>query len=212
MSDSALTNRQEALKALMLRAGEFCDSVEPEDFHHITWGDGPGDAVPVNTVGWALIEAGGLLSYASAFLASHGFRIPTRALEDRIRQSVSLQQYLCLAKEARFRRALRLFSAAKQREAEEREFQRAIEQSQAEERQRRREQKRARRQAPLCGAKTRGGEPCRRKAVPGKRRCRNHGGLSTGPKTAEGKARSLDALRRGRERQREKAASRASVS
>jgi len=39
--------------------------------------------------------------------------------------------------------------------------------------------------APRCGAKTRQGTPCQ---CPGMRngRCRIHGGLSTGPKTAEG--------------------------
>ena len=44
--------------------------------------------------------------------------------------------------------------------------------------------------APRCGADTRAGHPCRRKPEPGKIRCRNHGGCSTGPKTPEGKARS----------------------
>lgn len=48
---------------------------------------------------------------------------------------------------------------------------------------------------PLCGAKTRKGIPCVRRAVPGKARCPNHGGLSTGPKTAEGKARALSKLK-----------------
>jgi hypothetical protein len=38
----------------------------------------------------------------------------------------------------------------------------------------------------ICGAKTRKGKPCRCKSVPGKRRCKFHGGLSTGPKTADG--------------------------
>jgi hypothetical protein len=38
-----------------------------------------------------------------------------------------------------------------------------------------------------CGAKNRRGEPCQKPPVPGKKRCRLHGGLSTGPKTAEGK-------------------------
>jgi hypothetical protein len=42
---------------------------------------------------------------------------------------------------------------------------------------------------PMCGAKTRAGHPCRRSIIPGRKRCRNHGGLSTGPRTAEGKAR-----------------------
>jgi hypothetical protein len=40
-----------------------------------------------------------------------------------------------------------------------------------------------------CGAKTRSGNPCSKYPIVGKRRCRNHGGLSTGPKTAAGRAR-----------------------
>ena len=32
--------------------------------------------------------------------------------------------------------------------------------------------------APRCGAKTRGGEPCRAPAVSGKKRCRLHGGTA----------------------------------
>jgi hypothetical protein len=44
---------------------------------------------------------------------------------------------------------------------------------------------------PRCGAKTRQGTPCKAGAIWSRRtrrytRCRNHGGLSTGPKTAEG--------------------------
>nr|WP_273544913.1 HGGxSTG domain-containing protein [Heliomarina baculiformis] len=35
---------------------------------------------------------------------------------------------------------------------------------------------------PSCGAKTRTGGQCQMKVVPGKRRCRLYGGLSTGPK------------------------------
>jgi hypothetical protein len=38
-----------------------------------------------------------------------------------------------------------------------------------------------------CGATTRSGQPCRAHVVPGRRRCRNHGGLSTGPRTPEGR-------------------------
>ena len=41
---------------------------------------------------------------------------------------------------------------------------------------------------PLCGAKTRSGKPCEKFPLAGKRRCRLHGGLSTGPKSAEGRA------------------------
>jgi hypothetical protein len=39
--------------------------------------------------------------------------------------------------------------------------------------------------AARCGAKTRRGSPCQCPAMPNGR-CRIHGGLSTGPKTAEG--------------------------
>lgn len=47
-----------------------------------------------------------------------------------------------------------------------------------------------------CGAKTRKGTPCRMKSEPGKRRCKYHGGKSTGPKTAEGRKRIAEAQRR----------------
>jgi hypothetical protein len=46
-----------------------------------------------------------------------------------------------------------------------------------------------RKDRPRCGARTRKGVPCLVMVEPGKRRCRFHGGLSTGPRTAEGKAR-----------------------
>ena len=39
-----------------------------------------------------------------------------------------------------------------------------------------------------CGAKTRAGTPCKNPAVRGRRRCRMHGGKSTGAKTPEGRA------------------------
>lgn len=62
---------------------------------------------------------------------------------------------------------------------------------------------------PKCGAKTRLGRPCVARAVwlpgapePRNGRCRNHGGLSTGPKTPEGQQRSAEALRKARERKR----------
>ena len=40
-----------------------------------------------------------------------------------------------------------------------------------------------------CYAKTRFGTACQKPPIKGKSRCRLHGGLSTGPRTAEGKAR-----------------------
>jgi hypothetical protein len=44
-------------------------------------------------------------------------------------------------------------------------------------------------QAPRCDARTRVGCPCRQPAM-ANGRCRMHGGLSTGPRTPEGLARS----------------------
>lgn len=41
-----------------------------------------------------------------------------------------------------------------------------------------------------CEAKTRAGTPCKRKDIFLNGRCKLHGGLSTGPRTAEGKKRS----------------------
>lgn len=52
------------------------------------------------------------------------------------------------------------------------------------------------RQQVTCGAKTRQGRPCKRMSVPGKRRCPNHGGWSTGPKTAAGRERIREAQAR----------------
>ena len=44
-------------------------------------------------------------------------------------------------------------------------------------------------QGKRCGAKTRTGQPCKKAAMKGRDRCRNHGGASTGPRTEEGRAR-----------------------
>lgn len=58
-----------------------------------------------------------------------------------------------------------------------------------------REAQRAATRRVICGAKTRKGTLCRCKSEPGKRRCKFHGGKSTGPKTPEGKARIAQAQR-----------------
>lgn len=53
--------------------------------------------------------------------------------------------------------------------------------------------------APLparCGAVRKNGKPCRHKVEPDKKRCKFHGGCSTGPRTAEGRARIAEAQRR----------------
>ena len=46
-----------------------------------------------------------------------------------------------------------------------------------------------------CGAKTRKGQPCKRTDIMLNGRCKFHGGMSTGPKTDAGRARSLANLR-----------------
>lgn len=55
---------------------------------------------------------------------------------------------------------------------------------------------RAARRRVRCGAKTRKGTPCRNKSEPGKRRCKFHGGMSTGARTPEGIERIREAQRR----------------
>ncbi|MEO1919070.1 MAG: HGGxSTG domain-containing protein [Paracoccaceae bacterium] len=40
-----------------------------------------------------------------------------------------------------------------------------------------------------CGAKTRKGAPCRLLSEAGRRRCKFHGGMSTGPRNLEGRER-----------------------
>lgn len=53
----------------------------------------------------------------------------------------------------------------------------------------------AQRRVP-CRAKTRKGKPCRNLSEPGRKRCKFHGGKSTGPRTPEGRARIAEAQRR----------------
>ena len=47
-----------------------------------------------------------------------------------------------------------------------------------------------------CGAKTRKGAPCRNLSEPGRRRCKFHGGMSTGPRTTAGKEAIAETQRR----------------
>lgn len=56
-------------------------------------------------------------------------------------------------------------------------------------------QRHARLQVPCC-AMTRKGQPCRMQSEPGRKRCKFHGGRSTGPRTLEGRARIAEAQRR----------------
>lgn len=50
----------------------------------------------------------------------------------------------------------------------------------------------------VCGARKKTGDRCRSKDLHRGGRCKYHGGLSTGARTLEGKARSLAAMRAGR--------------
>src|SRR4051812_13855167 len=56
-------------------------------------------------------------------------------------------------------------------------------------------QRAARQQRVRCGARTRRGTACLRRTEPGRTRCRNHGGLSTGPTSPEGLRRVGEAAR-----------------
>jgi len=49
----------------------------------------------------------------------------------------------------------------------------------------------------FCGARTRSGGRCLRYPLEGKRRCKLHGGASTGPRTPEGRDNSLSTLTNG---------------
>ena len=52
-----------------------------------------------------------------------------------------------------------------------------------------------------CGAKTRTGSPCKNHPVSGRKRCRMHGGASTGPRTRQGRERIAAAhLKHGKRR------------
>ena len=55
----------------------------------------------------------------------------------------------------------------------------------------------------MCGAKNRRGEPCQCKLLFRSGRCRFHGGMSTGPKTEEGKRKTMAAMQAGWTRWRE---------
>lgn len=55
-------------------------------------------------------------------------------------------------------------------------------------RQAKRQRKMRRDNRVICGARRRrDGQPCEALSMPGKKRCKWHGGCSTGPRTAEGK-------------------------
>lgn len=72
-------------------------------------------------------------------------------------------------------------------------------------------QKIRRKDRPRCGAMTRAGAPCQAPAVWDRERdealngrCRRHGGLSTGPKSQEGRQRAIEAMKEGHRRWRDR--------
>jgi hypothetical protein len=51
-------------------------------------------------------------------------------------------------------------------------------------------------QRKICGAKTRKGQPCRCQGLGRGGRCKYHGGMSTGPRTPEGRQRCSEGTKR----------------
>jgi hypothetical protein len=57
-----------------------------------------------------------------------------------------------------------------------------------------------------CEAKCRDGHACKRRVIPGRTRCRNHGGMSTGPRTEAGRQAIIESnQRRAKERAQQRA-------
>lgn len=119
-----------------------------------------------------------LLASAAEFLGrKHGRTIDQYDLAERIHKSPFLQLVRALAKglfDQEMDRTVRAALAKRRQVVEARN---------------------RRNRGPRCGAETRKRTPCQRKVVLGRNRCPNHGGLSTGPKTPEGKARAAQGLR-----------------
>jgi hypothetical protein len=162
----------------------------------------------------ALFAGGGILSDAARYLAERlGRRVSRQKLADRVEGSPVLRAVQEIAHQRSFEEAI-----AKCRKARREKRSEAMRASWA----RRRGQVggdntdaaeqadapyartrarlswgdvRAAADQRLCMARTRQGFPCTRKVVPGKKRCRCHGGLSCGPRTAAGKARIAAAQR-----------------
>jgi len=59
-----------------------------------------------------------------------------------------------------------------------------------------RDREKASKRRVRCCAKTRKGTPCKNMSEPGKQRCKFHGGMSTGPKSFEGKEKIAEAQRK----------------
>ncbi len=56
----------------------------------------------------------------------------------------------------------------------------------------------------VCGAKNRRGLPCQCKLLLRGNKCKFHGGMSTGPRTPEGKSKAIAAMREGYRKWRER--------
>ena len=144
---------------------------------------------------------------AAALLSErHGRLVAAHDVRRRIQASPSLQHIQQLAEQVLMQDAVANFH---RRAAERKQQRQHLLQEWSrlhDERVQQCELRRARNHGPRCGARTRAGAPCKRKPVLGRTRCPSHGGLSTGARTQEGRARALAALERGRETQRRRRA------
>jgi hypothetical protein len=146
----------------------------------------------------AIAATGNLLAVAVALSEAHGRVVAREDIAARVQASTSLQAVLETARAVSMGRAVGNCIRAIAERRQERQHVLAEWRRLHDERVNLCDLRRARNHGPRCGAKTRIGEPCKRKPELGKRRCRNHGGCSTGARTPEGRARALAALERGR--------------
>jgi hypothetical protein len=150
----------------------------------------------------AIAATGNLLHAAEMLSKAHGHLVARACIANRVDASPDLQDLYEAARAAHMQRAAsncikRIAERQQERKRVVQEWRRLHD-----ERVHLCDLRRARNEGPRCGAKTRTGESCKRKPELGKRRCRNHGGCSTGARTPEGRARALAALERGRRTQR----------
>jgi hypothetical protein len=152
----------------------------------------------------ALAEEFTPLGVAMVLSERHGRVVAAHDIRRRIADSPELQRVQAACEEAYMRSAIsNSFRRIAEREEERTRLRQERQALVAEWRRLHEERvhlcelRRARKQA-RCGARTRTGAACERKPILGKARCACHGGASTGPRTPEGRARSLAALRRGR--------------
>jgi hypothetical protein len=108
----------------------------------------------------AIKGTGDLMDAAELLTEVHGHIVARNDIAARVEASAELQRTY---KSARAAFMERVMDSRLRRSAEDRQLAKL---------------QRERNRGPRCGARTRGGAPCRRKPVLGKSRCPNHGGAS----------------------------------